>query len=221
MKTRISPRDIKKGTPFHDWTVVSYAGKGKMLCECKCGKHGLVRARALLGGTSLRCKSCGAKQRAKINVACVDCSTVFKGTPISVRCNKCKRKLDARIAAKWRKEHPEEAKRISNGYYHRTKDRPESLARLRNKNLAIYGLTIERYEAILASQGGVCAICQEVEPGKTPLGKDKKLAVDHDHDTGEVRGLLCSRCNQAIGGMREDERLIKRMIKYLRHHKRK
>lgn len=51
-----------------------------------------------------------------------------------------------------------------------------------------YGLTPEQYQEMLDSQNGVCAICE------TPP-TDKRLAVDHDHDTGAIRGLLCKNCN--------------------------
>jgi len=56
---------------------------------------------------------------------------------------------------------------------------------------AFYGISIEQYEEMLDKQNGLCAIC------KTPP-QTKRLAVDHDHDTGEVRGLLCHRCNRAV-----------------------
>lgn len=72
-----------------------------------------------------------------------------------------------------------------------------------------YGITVEQYEAILEAQGGVCAIC-----GRTR--GDKMLAVDHDHDTGEVRGLLCVRCNTALGTFGDNEAGITRVLDYLR-----
>lgn len=56
-----------------------------------------------------------------------------------------------------------------------------------------YGLTGGDYDALLAAQGGRCAICR-ARP------KSKRLAVDHDHKTGAVRGLLCSRCNHDLMG---------------------
>lgn len=56
-----------------------------------------------------------------------------------------------------------------------------------------YGLTAEQYDALLERQGGRCAICRN-------RPKSKRLAVDHDHKTGEVRGLLCSRCNHDLMG---------------------
>ena len=54
-----------------------------------------------------------------------------------------------------------------------------------------FGITTEEYERIFEYQGGVCAICEQ-----RPVSK--RLAVDHDHLTGEIRGLLCSRCNQDL-----------------------
>lgn len=57
-----------------------------------------------------------------------------------------------------------------------------------------YKLTIEQWEAMHAHQGGVCYVCREPEPVK-----GRRLAVDHNHTTGEIRGLLCSRCNPVLG----------------------
>jgi hypothetical protein len=75
-----------------------------------------------------------------------------------------------------------------------------------------YGITPEDYDRMLVEQGGVCAICLR-PPGK------RRLHVDHDHETGKVRALLCSRCNHAVGLVREDETILSRMIEYLRRFK--
>ena len=74
-----------------------------------------------------------------------------------------------------------------------------------------YGITIEEYEAMYEIQNGVCAICEN----EFKLGGHKGLYVDHDHSTGEVRGLLCSSCNSAIGKLRESKIIIENAIKYL------
>lgn len=55
-----------------------------------------------------------------------------------------------------------------------------------------YGLTVEQYDAMLAEQGGRCFLCKAL-PGK------KRLAVDHSHESGAVRRLLCSICNTRLG----------------------
>ena len=57
-----------------------------------------------------------------------------------------------------------------------------------------YKLTIAQYDAILVHQGGVCYACGQAEPVK-----GRRLSVDHDHATGLIRGLLCSRCNPVLG----------------------
>jgi hypothetical protein len=57
-----------------------------------------------------------------------------------------------------------------------------------------YKLTIEMYDAIFEFQDGVCYACEQPEPVK-----GRRLSVDHDHTTGEIRGLLCSRCNPILG----------------------
>jgi hypothetical protein len=68
---------------------------------------------------------------------------------------------------------------------------------------AIFNLTVDEYDVILAHQGGRCAIC-----GRPPKA-DKRLAVDHDHQTGYVRGLLCFLCNRRVLGARSATVLVK------------
>lgn len=73
----------------------------------------------------------------------------------------------------------------------------------------MYGLSPEQYDALLAEQGGVCAICGGVNKGS------RSLAVDHDHETGTVRGLLCIPCNSAVGLLKEDPDLLQNARIYL------
>lgn len=72
-----------------------------------------------------------------------------------------------------------------------------------------YGISDRMYEARLKMQKGGCAIC-----GKPPDAR-KKLAIDHNHQTGEVRGLLCLNCNHALGLLEDDVRRLKLAIRYL------
>ncbi len=79
-----------------------------------------------------------------------------------------------------------------------------------------YGITRAEYNQILRTQGGVCAIC-----GVPPRVLDKKgnkgraLAVDHDHKTKKIRGLLCVFCNRGLGYFRDNTILLKQALKYL------
>ena len=92
---------------------------------------------------------------------------------------------------------------------------PEKLRKLyRRANLKrYYGITLEDYERMLASQDGLCAICRRDDPKR----KDKAfaLSVDHCHETGLVRGLLCSSCNFGIGQFQHDTTLIASALDYL------
>jgi hypothetical protein len=78
----------------------------------------------------------------------------------------------------------------------------------RARRLRQYGFTVEEYEDLLASQQGVCAIC-----GGPPGARS--LHVDHDHQTGENRGLLCHNCNIGLGNFRDDPDLLLAAAAYL------
>ena len=78
-----------------------------------------------------------------------------------------------------------------------------------------YGISVEEYDRMLTSQNGVCAICGGRETHVHKSGKLKELAVDHDHKTNEVRGLLCMNCNQALGRFQDSMENLHRAIAYL------
>ena len=71
-----------------------------------------------------------------------------------------------------------------------------------------YGLTQNDIDRLVAAQGGVCAICGKAWTSQGPH-------VDHDHATGKVRGILCFRCNAALGHISDDPRIVRAMIDYL------
>lgn len=72
-----------------------------------------------------------------------------------------------------------------------------------------YGITNEAYAEMAAAQDNCCKICEESVPDRA------QFHVDHCHNTGKIRGLLCSRCNQAIGLLREDPAIIRRAAEYV------
>lgn len=83
-----------------------------------------------------------------------------------------------------------------------------------------YGLTLAEYQAMADKQGHRCALCNEPE-SMTMKGKLKALSVDHDHETGAVRALLCSRCNRALGFFRDDPDAMEAAAVYVRAHRSK
>jgi recombination endonuclease VII len=102
------------------------------------------------------------------------------------------------ISARQRRDWAENPYYKSEEWAHRSRNR-----RLRSN----YGLSIEGYNALLAQQGGACAICR-----KQP---EQRLCVDHCHVTRKVRRLLCRRCNLGIGYFRDDPRLLRLAAAYL------
>lgn len=96
-------------------------------------------------------------------------------------------------------------------YYYKHKDNPEFKRQMRNSVLQHdFGITIEQYEALSETQNGLCAICKNV------CASGKQLAVDHNHTTGKVRGLLCRRCNQGIGLFEDEPALLQGAAEYLK-----
>lgn len=80
-----------------------------------------------------------------------------------------------------------------------------------NNLLRFFGITVDQYDAILDAQDGVCAIC-----AKPPL--TQRLAVEHDHETGEILGLCCSYCNRwLLGRHGRDPKKYDRAAEYLRN----
>jgi len=79
--------------------------------------------------------------------------------------------------------------------------------RLRNK----YNLTPDQADALLESQGGACAICKEDDP-------TGGWVVDHDHESGEVRGILCRKCNSGIGLLKDNADVLRAAMNYLERH---
>jgi len=105
---------------------------------------------------------------------------------------------------KWRERSPEAiaAWRSANA---------EKIAQSEQKRrLKQYGLDMEQFSALADLQGRRCAICDRPEAEMT-----RGFHVDHDHETGRVRGLLCLQCNSAIGLLQEDPSLFARAVAYL------
>lgn len=80
----------------------------------------------------------------------------------------------------------------------------------REKFRSRYGLELEDYERMLDDQGNACAVCRR------DAGAVQRLHVDHAHETGEIRGLLCGPCNRALGMLGEDPSRMVALARYIR-----
>lgn len=95
--------------------------------------------------------------------------------------------------------------------YEADRDRAKDEARLRR-----YGLSGDEYRTLAARQDNRCAICgTRASENRRGRGTRGALTVDHDHETGLIRGLLCSPCNTGIGGLRHNQDLLRQAIAYL------
>lgn len=116
-----------------------------------------------------------------------------------------------RSLAKWRIAHPEKHRQNCAEWYEEN-GRQYAWER----QLAAYGLTPEDYDDLFMAQQGVCAVCFEPERITRNDGEVRPLVVDHNHDTGEVRGLLCSTCNTGIGMLKDSSDLLESALIYLK-----
>lgn len=117
-------------------------------------------------------------------------------------------------------DRPIYVKGLCAAHYHRRwrGGRPEKTRHARrNGNLKhSYGITPAYYDALLAKQGGVCAICGKPETVvDRRTGKPRRLAVDHDHVTGKVRGLLCANHNALLGHAGDAPEILLAAVDYL------
>ena len=112
----------------------------------------------------------------------------------------------------WCKECHRAQMRIKRPEYEARADKTKARARSRRKVLSQYGITPDRYEALLSEQDGRCAICGTDRPS---LNRETMFFVDHDHQTGAVRGLLCTNCNTGLGKFGDDPDRIRAAIAYL------
>ena len=120
---------------------------------------------------------------------------------------------------KWREDNKEKIKQYDEEY--RAKNRDKLNANKRNKrtyrssNLKYYyNLTLEEYENMLTSQEGCCEICKM----HYSLVPRQRLCVDHCHETGKIRALLCHHCNSALGQVKESLEVLESMKKYIQTH---
>ncbi len=128
---------------------------------------------------------------------------------------------------RWRAANPERSRELARARHAASPERSRAAnkkwrlenleySKQQNKNATYkrkFGITLEDYNVMFAAQEGRCDIC-------TTHQSDLKrsLAVDHNHETGKVRSLLCSNCNIALGNFRDSDVVLERALQYLRRH---
>lgn len=118
-------------------------------------------------------------------------------------------KRDNVYSRQWAKDNPDKRKSAETKWREQNPDkhREDSKRRSEKFRMKLYALAPERHAEMLAAQGGVCAVCGSPD--------NRQLSVDHDHETGAVRGLLCRRCNLGMGCFADDPKVLERAIQYL------
>lgn len=109
-------------------------------------------------------------------------------------------------SSEWKASDPERQRR-----YRKRSQTTIRNAKLRQK----YGSTLLAYNQLLEEQGGVCAICGSAESIRSTVGEIRALCLDHNHKSGEPRGLVCSRCNTMLGMVNESRDTLLSAVAYL------
>lgn len=116
----------------------------------------------------------------------------------SIYCYNCRKKIS-------------KAKRATNSHKQNRKLTRKRYARKERDYLlkSRYGITADQFDAIFLSQNNTCALCT------SDKSDGKNFVVDHCHKTGNIRGILCSYCNRALGMFKDDPETLKQAIRYL------
>ena len=147
---------------------------------------------------------------------------IYKRRASDGHCLKC----DSEYQKRKRIRRPDDVSKARKAYYqktrkhqlqlrrHRYANNPEIRINKKNNDLINnYGITLNDYYEMEKHQDYKCAICGTTEKNK----RTKYFDVDHCHETGKVRGLLCTNCNQGLGKFKDNIHLLKQVITYLEH----
>ena len=156
---------------------------------------------------SRRCTRCGViKPRSDFYKGRPDCKPCHKERQRILRSDPQRRAENVRRVQAWRKANPERYLEYQRVYKEKNREQIQRANRKRHLKKQ-YGLSLPEYEALIEYQAGLCAICRTPEDGG--------LHIDHDHNTGSIRGLLCGRCNKALGLLDDDPQKFRAAELYL------
>jgi len=151
----------------------------------------------------------------RVTIVCLNCHDAVEAKSsnrkyCSAECNRIYRR-DEMLAASRR--YREKNRKRLDANHARFRERNPGYHRIRQV-ARLYGLTAEQYLAAIQAQGGLCEICGEPQvPDRH--GKRATLVTDHDHKTGRIRGFLCSGCNKALGGFKDNPRTMRAAADYI------
>ena len=185
--------EVRKGDIFGPWVSVEDTSEDVIICRCStCGNLEEKRIGTLRNFKYKNRKYCNKCKHRKGTLA-------IDGMKRCARCEVVKSVDEFDDCARAVDHYSSKCKRCREDQ------------RLRD----VFGISIEDYEELQDSQGARCAIC-----GRHQSEFNKRFAVDHCHETGDIRGLLCFTCNVGIGYFHHDESLLRRAIGYLQKHAR-
>ena len=113
-------------------------------------------------------------------------------------------------------------KKVTDKYPHKSRDRARKIRKedpevYMNRRLKYsFGITLDEYNEMFNQQKGCCAIC-----GVHQSELNRVLNVDHDHETGEIRDLLCTKCNAGLGQYDDNPELVEKALEYIKRYKSK
>ncbi len=191
-------------------------GQKKKICS-KCGVpkplNEFSRKKASKDGRETRCKVCCSiynRKRYAKNPAKTKARSAkhYKDNPKKVNAD----------SAKWGKKNPEKRKISRKKWVKKNPEKAKTIAK--RTRLKKYGLSIDDFENMVDEQSNRCVICGEYEVIRNyKNGKIKELSIDHDHETGQVRELLCHRCNTMLGMAGDDFEILQKGSEYLKKWK--
>lgn len=176
----------------------------------------------ILGRKSF-CKRCERRTFRYRDRSCVSCRKVS-----SAKWYKRNPERLTKKSAAWFRKHPGKRKQCDDRWRKKNTSRvKQSGVKWRKENkgkmlnyyyLKKYGIDRATYDRMFSEQSGVCYVCHQPESRKIHK-KISRLSVDHCHETGAVRKLLCARCNHVLGHIHEDAQLLRKLADYLDEHR--
>lgn len=207
-----APIDIPPGTRYNRWKVLSRVpnnkwGNRRFLCRCECGTEREVNGISLRSGIS---QSCGCLTREVNRQRMVTRYHTKESEELFQRGLKnCTDPMCVQDNPQLLNAFPKDVRK-SNGTYGACK-----VCTGFRVMRSLYGITQDEYWTMHEAQKGVCAICERPQEGST---RTTRLDVDHCHDTGMVRALLCHACNKGLGFFKDNPERLQQAVDYLKTH---